>query len=547
MTESSTPSETKENLPRGEMDGSNGEARLETGTSVAMSEKLLAKVAKMTTEEQRSFLGERLYPMVEAIQAREAEKVTGMLLSMETPLVISLMANPESLAQKASEALHVLDQQLDDASESESQSNSNQVESQPSQSPNETNETKAQAEEEANEESKNNSINYGESIGESSAVDSKISRGREVAQASRNIYCWGIPRDWQYGELYLLAFACGEIESIRLGPPSQKPHTYAFVQFQDIPSARKAIELLNGRQLYDRKLVVKFAHPPRSSFSRNSPVVSGNPRKNQFPTSAAPAQAEMIPYIGSHHMYMGRPIPPAPYGNSQRYLHASAQNAAVSGPAGPAQTADTLAHHMHGLSFDSQYYPPSHAPAPAKYPLGSGGGGGIRNAKGGGGPLPTQSRTNVYIGNLPDTITEEKLSDIFKRYGNVVSTKVIMNRLTEKPLGTALVRMATHEQAQLAISQLTQSMIEQRRVYCRFANEKQRHRRDSHSQQQHRDESCGGAVGGLGLVSPVPPPGNQYGGGGGGGGMANPLAPSSFAKNPSQGVYVDYGGGILEE
>jgi len=189
-----------------------------------------------------------------------------------------------------------------------------------------------------------------------------------------------------------------------------------------------------------------------------------------------------------------------------------------------------------GLSFDSQYYPPSHAPAPAKYPLGSGGGGGIRNAKGGGGPLPTQSRTNVYIGNLPDTITEEKLSDIFKRYGNVVSTKVIMNRLTEKPLGTALVRMATHEQAQLAISQLTQSMIEQRRVYCRFANEKQRHRRDSHSQQQHRDESCGGAVGGLGLVSPVPPPGNQYGGGGGGGGMANPLAPSSFAKNPSQGV-----------
>jgi len=36
------------------------------------------------------------------------------------------------------------------------------------------------------------------------------------------------------------------------------------------------------------------------------------------------------------------------------------------------------------------------------------------------------------------------------------------------------------------------------------------------------------------LVSPVPA--NQYVGGGGGGGMANPLAPSSFAKNPSQGV-----------
>mmetsp|Transcript_1594 Transcript_1594/g.2294 ORF Transcript_1594/g.2294 Transcript_1594/m.2294 type:complete len:547 (-) Transcript_1594:588-2228(-) len=538
-TDPPTPSEKKGNLPHGEMDGNNNETRLEKGNSVAMSETLHAQVANMTNEEQRSFLGDRLYPMVEAIQSREAEKVTGILLSMETPLVISLMANPESLAQKASEALHVLDQasrsKLESASESAPQPTSNQVESQSSQTPNETNETKAQAEVAMNEESKNNSINYGESVVENSEVDSKISRGREAAQASRNIYCWGIPRDWQYGELYLLAFACGEIESIRLGPPSQKPHTYAFVQFQDIHCARKAIELLNGRQLYDRKLVVKFAHPPRSSFSRNSPILSGNPRKNHFPTSATPAQHEMIPYMGSHPMYIGRPIPPAPFGNSQRFLHASPQNpaaAAAVGQPGPTQT-DSLAHHMHGLSFDSQYYPPSHGPAPAKFPLGSGGGGGVRNAKGGaGGPLPTQSRTNVYIGNLPDTITEEKLSDIFKRYGNVISTKVIMNRLTEKPLGTALVRMATHQQAQLAISQLTQSMIEQRRVYCRFANEKQRHRRDGHL--QHRDESCGGAVGGLGLVSPVPA--NQYVGGGGGGGMANPLAPSSFAKNPSQGV-----------
>ena len=73
---------------------------------------------------------------------------------------------------------------------------------------------------------------------------------------------------------------------------------------------------------------------------------------------------------------------------------------------------------MHGLNLDTYYSPQSLGMSSTGGKYGMGGRGGPS------GPLPNQSRTNVYIGNLPETITEAKLDEIFKRYGNVVSVKV---------------------------------------------------------------------------------------------------------------------------
>uniref|UniRef100_A0A6V3KBE2 RRM domain-containing protein n=2 Tax=Lotharella globosa TaxID=91324 RepID=A0A6V3KBE2_9EUKA len=332
-----------------------------------------------------------------------------------------------------------------------------------------------------------------ESAGYGGGGDSKSlsqsNRGRE-AQASTNVYCWGIPRDWHHDELYLLAFACGEITSIRLGPASNKPHTYAFVQFKDIQSAEKAIELLNGRQLYDRKLVVKYAHPPRSSFPRTGGSSPTGPVSNHLgpQNPAKHFNQELIPqpYMNNP-MYVTNRVNPF----SSRYPPLGPHGTGLTGPSvgpgsgmpGSGGASPDLAHHMHSLQIDSYQYPGQGASG--KYggglssSLGGGGGGGGRtqgSRQGASGPLPTQSRTNVYIGNLPETITEARLTEIFKRFGTVVSTKVIINRLTGRPLGTALVRLQTHEQAQLAIASLGGSAIEQRRVYCRFANEKRRFR-----------------------------------------------------------------------
>ncbi len=54
-----------------------------------------------------------------------------------------------------------------------------------------------------------------------------------------------------------------------------------------------------------------------------------------------------------------------------------------------------------------------------------------RGGRGGGGPLPSyigdsdQGTTNVYVGNLAPTVTEEALSALFGRHGAVLSVKVM--------------------------------------------------------------------------------------------------------------------------
>jgi len=64
------------------------------------------------------------------------------------------------------------------------------------------------------------------------------------------------------------------------------------------------------------------------------------------------------------------------------------------------------------------------------------------------------STTNLYISGLPEDVNEGSLKELFAAYGNVVSQKIIINRNTGAPLGTALVRMETNEQANTCISNL---------------------------------------------------------------------------------------------
>jgi len=467
---------------------------------------LFADIANLPEEKQRNILGERIYPIVEAIQPMQAAEVTGMLLAMDKKRLMRIIASPEALRQQIADAVRVLkDTKRTKPEHAESEDIVKEASSPEQDSKRESQGSQISE----NKEGQSLSYHDGEREREKDTeTDQKGGRGRE-AQASTNIYCWGIPRDWQYEELYLLAFACGEIISIRLGPASNKPHTYAFVQFRDIQSAAKAIELLHGRQLYDRKLVVKYAHPPRAA-GVNRPGVQA---RNKF--SATQGSQEMIhPYIGSH-MYMNRPV--GPFGASpQRYMPGGPSN--VAGAQAGSSQSEALAHHMHGLSLESPYFSGGAGATPSSKFVGVNG----RNMKAG--PLPSQSRTNVYIGNLPETISEDRLGEIFKRYGNVISTKVIINRLTNRPLGTALVRMQTHEQAQLAIMNLCGTPIEHRRVYCRFANEKQRRFRDNAISTSEDHGNLGLGSGGLSV---------------GAGHMTNLLATSSFGKTST--IYGDYG------
>ncbi|KAG7545145.1 RNA recognition motif domain [Arabidopsis suecica] len=69
---------------------------------------LASHLANASPEQQRTMLGESLYPLVEQLEAESAAKVTGMLLEMDQTEVLHLLESPEALKAKVAEAMDVL-------------------------------------------------------------------------------------------------------------------------------------------------------------------------------------------------------------------------------------------------------------------------------------------------------------------------------------------------------------------------------------------------------------------------------------------------------
>ncbi|KAI3445962.1 hypothetical protein Pfo_002627 [Paulownia fortunei] len=69
---------------------------------------LASALANASPTEQRTMLGENLYPLVEQLEPEMAAKVTGMLLEMDQTEVLHLLESPEALKAKVAEAMEVL-------------------------------------------------------------------------------------------------------------------------------------------------------------------------------------------------------------------------------------------------------------------------------------------------------------------------------------------------------------------------------------------------------------------------------------------------------
>ncbi len=68
----------------------------------------------------------------------------------------------------------------------------------------------------------------------------------------------------------------------------------------------------------------------------------------------------------------------------------------------------------------------------------------------------------LYVGNLPDSATEQDLSDKFAACGTVESAKLITNRDTGRSKGFGFIEMASEAEAQAAIDSLNGSDYEGR-------------------------------------------------------------------------------------
>jgi len=59
-------------------------------------------------EERKRFIGERLFPKIQAVEPRRAGKITGMLLEMDDTELLLLLEDHNALLNKINEALAVL-------------------------------------------------------------------------------------------------------------------------------------------------------------------------------------------------------------------------------------------------------------------------------------------------------------------------------------------------------------------------------------------------------------------------------------------------------
>ncbi|KAA8528512.1 hypothetical protein F0562_035867 [Nyssa sinensis] len=69
---------------------------------------LATSLANAPPDQQRTMLGENLYPLVDQLEHDHAAKVTGMLLEMDQTEVLHLLESPDALKAKVSEAMEVL-------------------------------------------------------------------------------------------------------------------------------------------------------------------------------------------------------------------------------------------------------------------------------------------------------------------------------------------------------------------------------------------------------------------------------------------------------
>ncbi|KAI3762967.1 hypothetical protein L1987_53412 [Smallanthus sonchifolius] len=69
---------------------------------------LASALASASPDQQRTLLGENLYPLVEQLEHEHACKVMGMLLEMDQTEVLHLLETPHALKAKVAEAVEVL-------------------------------------------------------------------------------------------------------------------------------------------------------------------------------------------------------------------------------------------------------------------------------------------------------------------------------------------------------------------------------------------------------------------------------------------------------
>lgn len=79
----------------------------------------------------------------------------------------------------------------------------------------------------------------------------------------------------------------------------------------------------------------------------------------------------------------------------------------------------------------------------------------------------------LYVGNLPYSVTEEKLQELFARHGSVVSVRIVTDKFSGRSKGFGFVEMASDEEAEGAMAALNKTEFEGRTIVVSEARPQQ--------------------------------------------------------------------------
>jgi cold-inducible RNA-binding protein len=111
----------------------------------------------------------------------------------------------------------------------------------------------------------------------------------------------------------------------------------------------------------------------------------------------------------------------------------------------------------------------------------------------------------LYVGNLPHSLSEQELQDLFTPFGEVKSANVIKDRFTGESRGFGFVEMLDREPAQTAISELDGKEVKGRKIKVSEAQprpERTGGRSDNRSGGFGSSRGPGGDRGGFGSRGP---------------------------------------------
>ena len=81
---------------------------------------------------------------------------------------------------------------------------------------------------------------------------------------------------------------------------------------------------------------------------------------------------------------------------------------------------------------------------------------------------------NIYVGNLSFKVSDQELMEVFEKFGNVTSAKVIKDRETGRSKGFGFVEIKNDSEAQAAIDDLNGIEIKGRTIKVNKARPKQK-------------------------------------------------------------------------